>query len=98
MVIRGNDIVQHGYSGSQDAAVLLILDGGGFSAPVVDDNFLSGGGLVLRLEDGCRDATVTGNDFGPLDGGFAEVDVDPGASLALWSGNRTSTGRLIPRP
>jgi hypothetical protein len=97
VVIRGNYIVLDGPPEFQNAAVFLSDDGGGFTGPVVDNNYLLGGGYVLRLEDGCKSAVVTANDFGPL-AGYGEVDVTAGASVDLWRDNVTATGRLLPRP
>jgi hypothetical protein len=98
VVIRGNHIAQTTHTGNEDAAILLSHDGGGFAAPVVEDNYLEGGGFALRLEDGVRDARVTGNRFGPLDGGFGEVSVDPGATVADWAGNTAADGRILNNP
>jgi hypothetical protein len=97
VVIRGNYIVLDGPSESQNAAVFLSDDGGGFTRPVVDNNYLLGGGFVLRLEDGCEAAVVTGNDFGPL-AGYGEVDITPGASVTGWRDNVTAQGVVLPRP
>ncbi|MGY1796323.1 DUF4082 domain-containing protein [Geodermatophilus sp. SYSU D00525] len=97
VVVRGNHIVLDGPAENQNAAVFLSDDGGGFTAPVVADNYLVGGGFVLRLEAGCVGADVTGNDFGPLDG-YGEVDVAPGASVDAWEDNVTADGSVLPRP
>jgi hypothetical protein len=97
VVVRGNYIVLDLHSGSVNAAVFLSDDGSGFDKPVIDNNYLVGGGYVLRLEDGCKGAVVTGNDFGPLTG-YGNVNVTAGASVARWQDNVNSEGVVLARP
>ena len=97
VVIRGNYIVQEGMTGSENAALFLSDDGDGFIDPVIENNYLSGGGYVLRLEAGCTGADVSGNDFGPVFA-YAEVGVDDGASVDLWGDNTAADGAVIPHP
>lgn len=96
--IIGNYIDLKGYSGTQNSAVFVANAGNGYDRPVVSGNYLAGGGYQLRLESGALNATVTDNRFGPLNGGWGEVLVSPGASVAVWSGNVAANGSVLPRP
>ncbi len=94
-----NHIELNGYDGEhQNAAVFLSDDGPGFQAPQIVGNYLSGGGFTLRLEQGITDAVVTDNTFGPVAGGFGYVALQPGSTLAQWSGNTAVNGNLVPEP
>jgi hypothetical protein len=97
VVIRGNYITQDAGMGTVNAAVFLSDDGSGFTDPVIDNNYMSGGGFILRLEKGCLGARLTGNEFGAVYD-FGPVSVDPGATVDEWSGNVAADGSVLPRP
>jgi hypothetical protein len=96
--IIGNYIDLKGYTGTQNAAVFVAHGGDGYDRPHVSGNYLAGGGYQLRLEAGALDAVVTDNRFGPLAGGWGEVLVSPGATVAVWSGNVRADARPLPPP
>lgn len=94
-----NYIELNGYNGThQNAALFLSDDGNGFSNPQIIGNYLSGGGYQLRLEAGVQNATVTGNAFGPLAGGFGEATIEPGVTIRIWADNTQISGSPLPQP
>ena len=93
-----NYIELDGYNGVNQNAAVFFGEGDGIAAPVIVGNYLSGGGYQLRLEAGVTDATVIGNQFGPIAGGFSEASISPGATVVVWAGNVTASGANLTQP
>jgi hypothetical protein len=96
--VRYNRIELHGFDGQHQNSAVFLAGGAGYQAPQVIGNYLSGGGYPLRIESGAHDVVVQDNTFGPLAGGFGEVALRPGATIARWSGNVDATGAPVPDP
>lgn len=93
-----NHIELNGYDGTHQNAAVFFAGGATYGSPAIIGNYLSGGGYALRLEQGVQDATVTGNTFGPLAGGFGEAAVQSGVTIRLWSDNVRSSGGIVSEP
>ena len=66
--------------------------------PQIIGNYLRGGGFTLRLEEPMRGAVVTGNRFGPTTGGWGEATRENDVTIAQWSDNLSSSGKVVPPP
>ena len=100
LTIEYNRIDLDGYDGThQNAALFFQPDA---SSPAsnarIVGNYLEGGGYTLRLDGPVPAAVVQDNTFGPLNGGFGYAYARGGATLAVWSGNVTTSGQTVPKP
>lgn len=97
MVIANNRI-EVGFDGQHQNAALFFQPGGGNSINVtISGNYLQGGGFTLRLE-GPTTARVTGNTFGPLEGGaWGTHYVLDGAQTTEWTANVRTDGSTVSR-
>jgi hypothetical protein len=68
------------------------------TTPAVVNCYLGGGLGHLRVNFRCQNATVTDNDFGPLDPEEFELVSWEGSTIAAWSNNRDDNGDLVPQP
>jgi hypothetical protein len=100
LVIRYNRIDLDGYDGTHQNAALFFQPDSSNPAvsPQIIGNYLEGGGYVLRLEAPLSGAVVQDNTFGPLNGGFGYAYARDGATVAVWSGNHTTDGKVVAKP
>jgi Right handed beta helix region len=84
--------------GPLNAAIQIETTQGPVNQVVVDDNWLNGGGYMLRVYQGCTQIHVTGNAFGPT-AQFGPADtLKAGAGIVGWAGNHyEATGVPIQR-
>lgn len=96
--IAGNHIsIGWGGPGStQNGAVFLGGDSGLARTVVIRNNYLSGGGYILRVK-GARDVIVTDNVFGPMPGQHGDYDISPG-TIRQWQDNRRADGTPVRYP
>lgn len=92
IVIRDNWI-EIGWDGlHQNGAVFFQ---GSFDGPVIEGNYLSGGGYTLRIERGARGAVVRNNTIVRAADAWGEALLDDG-TVAIWSGNVDGSGAPLP--
>lgn len=97
--VIANYIELNGYDGThQNAAIFFSDDGASSPSPVVNGNYISGGGFQLRFEGTTSNASVSDNTFGPIAGGFGHASASGGATIATWERNVDYVGQPVGKP
>ncbi|WP_424183331.1 hypothetical protein ACOBQX_15060 [Actinokineospora sp. G85] len=103
LVIRHNriDISADGkaYDGThQNGAIFLMSSEGASTGIQIVGNYLAGGGYTLRVGASTKNAVIKDNTFGPTTGGWGEILLDSGATVAEWGNNKNAANNQLNKP